>query len=232
MVDGINPPAVPSRRPPIVAVLLAGCGVHDGSEVHETVLALLALERAGARALCTAPNVPQGRVINHATGEPSTYETRSVLVESARLARGPVADLATVTPRDFDALFVPGGYGVTTTLCDYAARGRGAAVLPDVARVIRDAHAARKPMAFVCTAPVLAARVLGASRPTLTIGQDAALAADLEAWGAVHRACDARNIVVDREQRVVSSPAYLLARGVADAAHGIDRAVRALLELV
>ena len=219
------------RPAPRVAVLLSGCGVHDGSEIQETVLALLALDRAGARVIAIAPDIAQTHVVDHQRGEIASHETRNARIESARIVRGPVADLAKITVSDFDALLVPGGFGATKTLSDYAFRARAMQVNPDVARIIRETHAARKPLAFLCTAPILAARVLGAKHPTLTIGRDTAIADDLVAWGAIHEATDARGIVVDREQRIVSTPAYMVGEHIVDVAHGIDHAVRAMLEL-
>jgi enhancing lycopene biosynthesis protein 2 len=132
---------------------------------------------------------------------------------------------------DIDALVVPGGYGVTKNLCDYAFRAHAMTVQPDVARLMVELHKARKPMAFLCTAPLLAARVLGAKHPTLTMGRDAAMSADIAAWGAVSEPCGAREIVVDRANRIVSTPAFLTGASLEDIAHGIERAVRAMLEL-
>lgn len=216
---------------PRVGLLLSGCGVHDGSEIHEAVLALLALDRAGASVTCLAPNMAQHHVIDHQRGEVSAHETRNVLSEAARIARGPVTDLAQVHARDLDALVLPGGFGAAKNLSDYAFRGREMQVHADVARLVREMHDAKKPMAFLCVAPVIAARVLGASHPVLTIGRDVSTAADLTSWGAVHEAAEARGVVVDRVQRIVSTPAYMLATHIGDVAQGIEQAVRAMLEL-
>ncbi len=216
---------------PRVGVLLSGCGVHDGSEIHEAVLALLALDRAGAKAICIAPDMAQHHVIDHQRGEVASNETRNVRSEAARIARGPVSELAGIHAKDLDALVLPGGYGAAKNLSNYAFRGREMQVDEDVARLVREMHLAKKPMAFLCVSPVIAARVLGVSHPVLTIGNDSATAADMTSWGAVHEATDARSVVVDRAQRIVSTPAYMLATGIADVAHGIDQAVRAMLEL-
>jgi enhancing lycopene biosynthesis protein 2 len=214
-----------------VAVVLSGSGVHDGSEIQEAVLCLLALDRVGASVVCAAPNAAQPQVVNHLTGEVNGYETRNALVESARIARGAALDLAALEVTALSAAVFPGGYGATKTLCDYAFRGRDARVHPDVLRFVRAMHAARKPLAFLCTAPVVAARALGDARPTLTIGADAAMAADLEAMGAAHHGAGVRDVVVDRDNKLVSSPAYMVGTRIADVADGIDRAIRALLEL-
>ena len=220
-------------KPPRVALVLSGCGVHDGSEIHESVLALLALDRAGAKVVCAAPNVALPHVVNHFTGELAPFDTRNALVESARIARGNVVDLASLVVADLDAAVFPGGYGATKVLSDYAVRARDAQVHPGVAALLRAMHAARKPMALLCTAPLLAARVLGpTAHPVLTVGRDSAVAQDVTAWGARHEARDARGIVVDRDNKLVSTPAYMVASRISEAADGIDKAIRAMLELI
>lgn len=221
------------EKAPRVVVVLSGCGAHDGSEIHESVLALLALDRAGARVVCAAPNVAQPHVVDHYTGEIAAHESRNALVESARIARGAAVDLAGIAARDFDAAVFPGGFGATKVLSDYARRAREMTVLPAVAALLREMHAARKPVALLCTAPLLAARVLGpTAHPVVTAGRDAAVADDVRAWGARHEARDARGVVVDRENKLVTTPAYMVATRISEAAEGIDRAIRALIELV
>ncbi len=227
---------ISSRRMPLpaprVALVLSGCGVHDGTEIHEAVLALLALDRLGAKVLHVAPDALQSHVVDHQRGDVVSNEARNVRTESARIARGPVGDLAELDVKQIDALVFPGGFGATKNLSDYAMRARGVAVHPAVVRAIQATHAARKPMAFLCTAPILAAKVLGAAHhPLLTIGRDAAIADDLASFGAKHESTDARGIVVDRENRIVTTPAYMLAQRIGDAAHGIDLAMRAMLEM-
>ena len=69
-----------------IAVVLSGSGVYDGSEIHEAVLSLLAIEKHGAQWHCFAPNINQHHVINHITGA-EMDTTRNVLIESARIAR-------------------------------------------------------------------------------------------------------------------------------------------------
>jgi enhancing lycopene biosynthesis protein 2 len=216
---------------PTVGVLLAGCGVYDGAEIHEAVLTLLALDRAGARAVCMAPNAPQLHVVNHLTGE-VTGETRNVLVEAARIARGQISDLASVSATDLDALVLPGGFGAAKNLCDFAVKGTDCAVHPEVARLVREVHAQEKPIGAICIAPAVIARVLGADQPRLTIGDDAGTAAALTAMGASHVACGTDGIVVDRERRIVTTPAYMLAGWVAETAVGIERLVAEVLAMV
>ena len=214
-----------------VGVVLAGCGVYDGAEIHEAVLTLLALDRAGAEAVCMAPNSPQLHVVNHLTGE-VTGEARNVLIESARIARGKIADLAVVAAADLDALILPGGFGAAKNLCDFAVKGAACSVHPEVARLVRDIHAQRKPIGAICIAPTLIAALLGSEHPRLTIGTDAATAAALEEMGAQHVACGTDGTVVDRERRIVTTPAYMLAGWVAEAATGIEKLVNEVLTMI
>jgi enhancing lycopene biosynthesis protein 2 len=214
-----------------IGVLLSGCGVFDGSEVHEAVLTLLALDLRGAEALICAPDMPQMHVVNHLTGEVDQGATRNVLVESARIARGKIKDVAQVSAADVDGLALPGGFGAAKNLCDFATRGKDCEVHPQVTRLVREVHEAGKPVAAVCIAPALLARILGAQGPRLTIGSDAGTAAALEAMGAVHVSCGADDVVVDHAHRLVTSPAYMLGRHISEVARGIDKAMAALLDM-
>jgi len=216
---------------PRVGVLLAGCGVYDGAEIHEAVLALLALDRAGATALCMAPNAPQLHVIDHLTGE-VTGETRNVLVESARIARGSIRDVAGVAADELDALVIPGGFGAAKNLCDFAVQGAACTVHPDVARIVREVHGQGKPIGAICIAPALVAAILGDEHPSLTIGTDEATAGALAVLGARHVACGSDRVVVDRRHRIVTTPAYMLAGCVAETAVGIEKLVKEVLSMV
>ena len=217
-----------------IGVILSGCGVYDGSEIHEAVITLLAIDRNGSEAVCMAPNIPQMHVVNHLSGEVAANETRNVLVEAARIARGKIRDLATVKATELDALILPGGFGAAKNLCDYAVKKADCSVNPEVARLLREMVAANKPVAAVCIAPVILAQVLGADRlpHQLTIGSDAGTAADLTAMGSQHVACPVREFVVDRTNKIVSTPAYMLAGGIAEAAEGIEKCVATLLGLI
>lgn len=216
-----------------VAVLLSGCGVYDGSEIHEAVAVLLALDRAGAEALCCAPDVEQAQVVNHATGQVAAGERRNVLVESARIARGKIRAAGLVHAGDADALILPGGFGAAKNLSDFAGRGARAEGQLDAVRLIREFHAARKPIGLCCIAPAVAAIALRGSgvRAELTIGDDAGTAAALEAMGARHVARGVREAHVDRAQRIVSTPAYMCAAGLAEVAAGIETLVGEVLAL-
>ncbi len=214
-----------------VGVILSGCGVYDGSEIHEAVITMLALDRAGAEMVLCAPDIPQMHVVNHLTGEVAEGETRNVLVESARIARGDIRDIAEVTADELDALIIPGGFGAAKNLSDFAVAGPDCSVHPEVARLVREVHAQGKPVAAVCIAPAILARVLGEEAPELTIGTDADTAGALERMGAHHLACPVTEFVVDRERKLVTTPAYMLAQRISEAAEGIEKTVRALLEM-
>jgi len=217
-----------------IGVILSGCGVYDGSEIHEAVITLLAIDRNGAEAICMAPDVDQMHVINHLKGEPAEGETRNVLVEAARIARGNIQDIAAVSATDFDALILPGGFGAAKNLCDFAVKGADCEVNQEVARLVRETVAAKKPLAAVCIAPALIARVLGSEQlsPALTIGNDADTAQAMETMGGKHVECPVREFVVDEQNKLISSPAYMLAGSISEAADGIEKTVKALIEMM
>ncbi len=214
-----------------IGVLLSGCGVMDGSEIHESVLTLLALDRLGAEAVCMAPNIAQMHVVNHLKGEPAPGQSRNVLEESARIARGKIKNIADVRAFDIDALILPGGFGAAKNLSTYAIRGAACEVNPEVARLIREVHAAGKPVGFICIAPVIAAKLLGSKQVRITIGTDKATAADIEKMGAVHEMCPVGECRIDKAMKVVSTPAYMLAKSVAEAAEGIERLVKEIVKM-
>jgi enhancing lycopene biosynthesis protein 2 len=214
-----------------VGVILSGCGVFDGAEIHESVITMLALDRAGAEMVICAPDMEQMHVVNHHTGEVAEGESRNVRIEAARIARGPVADVADIKADDLDALILPGGFGAAKNLCDFAVAGADCEVNPDVAALVREVHAQGKPVAAVCIAPALLAKVLGSEGPALTIGNDADTAGAMESLGATHVECPVTEFVIDRERKLITSPAYMLAQNISEAAEGIEKTVAALMEL-
>ncbi|MCC7519693.1 MAG: isoprenoid biosynthesis glyoxalase ElbB [Verrucomicrobiae bacterium] len=214
-----------------IGVLLSGCGVQDGTEIHEAVLLLLAIDRAGAEACCYAPNAPQRVVVNHFTGEESGGERRNILVESARIARGKIRSIGELKASNVDALILPGGFGAAKNLSDFAFRRANCTVHSEVGRILREMHAAGKPLGFVCIAPALAARVLGEEHPKLTIGNDPATADALRGMGAEHIECGATEIVEDPGRKIVSTPAYMLGTGIAEVAEGIEKLVKRVVAL-
>jgi enhancing lycopene biosynthesis protein 2 len=214
-----------------IGVVLSGCGVYDGAEIHESVLTLLALDRRGAEAVVCAPDAPQMHVVDHRSGQVEQGASRNVLTESARIARGAIRDVAEVKAGELDGLVLPGGFGAAKNLCDFAVKGADCCVHPEVARLVRDVHGQGKPVAAVCIAPAVVAKVLGSEKPRLTIGTDEATAKGLEAMGATHVACTVTELAVDRERKLVSTPAYMLGKRISEVAEGIDKAVGALLEM-
>lgn len=211
-----------------IGVILSGCGVSDGSEIHEAVLILLSLSQRGAEYQCIAPDKPFA-VINHVTHKPEK-ELRNVLAESARIARGDIIRLADVKGDEFDGFILPGGFGAAKNLCGFAADGPECEVDPDLERVLRTAYEAKKPLGFACISPVIAAKVFGAESPKLTIGHDKETAAAIEAMSAKHVSCDVRDIVGDETHHIVTTPAYMEAKNLTELHLGIDKLVAQVLE--
>ena len=211
-----------------VLVLLSGCGVFDGSEIHESVITLLALSKLGAKATVTAPNKDQAHVVDHNAGAPSE-ETRNVLVESARIARGPVLALNEVNVGDFDALFLPGGFGAAKNLNTFAFDGADCSIDADVEKVIQGFHAAGKPIGAICIAPTVVVRALG--KGIVTIGSDPDTASAIESMGGHHMTCTVTETAIDPENKLVTAPAYMCDASLADIATGIEKAVTATVEL-
>ena len=212
-----------------VGVVLSGCGVYDGSEIHEAVLTLLALDRAGAQAVCFAPDKPQLHVINHLSGD-VVPENRNVLVESARIARGKVQPLSQADASQLDALIVPGGFGAAKNLSSFASEGAECWIDKDLAKLTQQMHKANKPIGFMCIAPALLPKLLD-QQVRLNIGNDPDLGEVIDAMGGEPVICPVDDIVVDIENKVVTTPAYMLAKSIAEAASGIDKLVSRVLDL-
>jgi enhancing lycopene biosynthesis protein 2 len=216
-----------------IAVILSGCGRADGSEIHESVCTLLALSGAGVPYRIFAPDMEQKQVTDHLRGV-NTDARRNVLTEAARIARGNITALSELDTERVSALIFPGGKGAVLNLCTYDPDGRDCRVQPAVERVLSAAMTQKKPLGFICIAPVLGARVardLGIAL-TLTAGTDRSVAADIEAMGCTHRDSDVRDCVTDSENRVVSTAAYMSATSVAEACAGIRALVREVIRLV
>ncbi len=213
-----------------VGVLLSGCGVYDGAEIHESVLTLLALDRAGAEIACMAPDMEQLHVMNHLS-QTESDEKRNVLVESARIARGDIRNLKDVTAVQMDALIIPGGFGAAKNLSDFAVKGPEATVHPQVQRVISEMLAAGKPIGALCIAPATLVRAIADKSPEVTIGNDTGTAAAIGKMGGVHIDCTVDQIHVDQKNKVVTTPAYMLGPGIKDVAVGIEKLVEQVLAL-
>ncbi len=212
-----------------VAVILSGCGVYDGAEIHESVITLLRLDQRGAQVQCFAPNMAQLHVVDHYSGD-EMNETRNVLVESARIARGNIKDVKALHVGDFDALIMPGGFGAAKNLSDFAISGANCTVQPDVLSAAQAFVKAGKPVGLMCIAPALAAKIFGAG-VICTIGNDRETAATLVQMGVEHHECAVSDIVEDAERKLVSTPAYMVAQSISEAASGINKLVDRVLEL-
>lgn len=210
-----------------IAVILAGCGVFDGAEIHEAVLALLAIDKAGASYQVFAPDIPQYHVINHLTGQPAS-EQRNVLVESARIARGQIKSLDEFMASDFDALLIPGGFGAAKNLCSWAYEGDQCTVNPHVEKAIRSMYNNRKPVGAMCISPVILAGLFSGS--TLTTGSDPASANFIELKGNAYATTGHGEVIVDEERKFLSTPCYMLDASISQVAEGAENIVTELLK--
>jgi len=217
-----------------VGVIMSGCGVYDGAEIHESVITLLALNRAGAKVTIMAPDKDQMHVINHQTGEVAESETRNIMVESARIARGPVRDISTVEASEFDALVLPGGFGAAKNLCNFAVKGPDCEIDGDVASLILEMHNQDKPILAMCIAPAVAAKALtdGGVNPKVTIGTDKDTAGGIEKLGATHEDQPVEGVAIDSSNKVITTPAYMLGPEIKDIAAGIEKAIDGLMEMI
>ncbi len=224
-------------RIPKVAVLLAGCGHMDGTEIREAVFTLLALDQHGAEFQCIAPNAPQVHVMNHVTGKVVEGGTRNILEEASRIARfGKCMDLAKANPSDYDALLLPGGYGVAKNHCGFAFKGTDAEVRPDVAAFVKAFFDAKKPVGAICISPALVALCLASEgkKATLTLGNGKDIQAAMEKLGHTFKSVPtAREIVIDEVLKLVTTSAYMFDDAkLNDVWIGIERCVDAVVRRI
>jgi enhancing lycopene biosynthesis protein 2 len=217
-----------------IGVMLSGCGVYDGAEIHEATLSLLALARTGAEAVAMAPDIEQLHVVNHLSGSESSEETRHVLIESARIARGVIKDIREISYRDIDGLIIPGGFGAAKNLTNFAVKGELCDIDPGVKQLVVDMVRARKPVAALCIAPVVLARALMEETditPVLTIGNDSDTAGKIEAMKARHADCTVTDFVYDEDNNLLSTPCYMLAQNISEVWEGIEKTVERCVQL-
>lgn len=212
-----------------VAMILSGCGHLDGAEIRESVLSLLYLDQQGAEVSIFAPNMTQKHVVNHLTGQEASGQLRNVMDEAARIARGKVQDLATLDASQFDALVIPGGFGVAKNLSDLAEKGPDADVQPDFARTVRAFHAARKPIGAICIAPAVITAALRGEGATVTIGEDAGTAQAIEVMGGKHQNCATEGFVFDEAHNIASCSAYMRDDRLASIARGIEQVIATVI---
>jgi len=219
-----------------VALLIAGCGVYDGAEIYETVLTLLRLDEMDADYQFIAPDKPLTHVINHLTGEevkgsqPEDTASRNLLVEAARLARGEIIALSTANPEDYDAVILPGGFGVAKNFSTFATEGAACTVDKDVQAFVQAFHHAEKPIGLMCITPAITAKLI---QPGIlsTVGNDASVEGAMTSMGSLHKSCAVDEIIVDNNHKVVTTPAYMLANRITEAKAGIFKLVDKVLEL-
>ncbi|MBV5284431.1 MAG: isoprenoid biosynthesis glyoxalase ElbB [Paludibacter sp.] len=209
------------------AIILAGCGVYDGAEIHEAVMSMFAVMKNGAEYQLFAPDIAQHHVVNHLTGT-EMPETRNVLVESARIARGKIKPLTELDMRSFDALLFPGGFGVAKNLCSFAFKGADCDVHPQVSKVVREAVSLRKPIGALCISPVILASIL--DDVEITIGSDKGTAAAVEKMGAKHTNTSHGQVVTDHKHKVFTTPCYMLDATILQIAEGADNIVKVMLK--
>jgi enhancing lycopene biosynthesis protein 2 len=209
------------------AIIISGCGNLDGAEIHETLMTMLAIDKRGFVYEMFAPDIEQYHVINHITKK-EMPEKRNVMIEAARIARGNIKNINKFSVKNFDAVVFPGGYGVAKNLFSYALDGVHANVLPHIEKIIKDTHAAGKPIGALCISPVLIAKILG--NITVTIGQDQATADDIIKMGANHINAIQTDVVSDRKNKIFTTPCYMLDANVSDIAEGADNLIEAMLQ--
>jgi enhancing lycopene biosynthesis protein 2 len=216
-----------------IGVILAGCGSRDGSEIHEATLTLYFLDRAGVETVCMAPDRNQFHVIDHLSFR-ETGETRNMLTESARIARGKIQNIDLVSSKNLDGLILPGGTGAAKNLIDYNINKRNCMIHADVKRLILEIVKAGKPLGAICIAPMIVAVALRDSgfHSLLTIGTEPETASDIEFFGARHQNAQVDEIVVDDKLKIVSTPAYMLGPGISDIAKGIEKLVQKVVEMI
>ncbi len=211
------------------AIILAGCGVYDGAEIHEATLTMLAISRQGAEYQCFAPDVDQAHVVNHLIGK-EMNEKRNVLVESARIARGNILPLSDFHASEYDSIVFPGGFGVAKNLCTYAFDGVECSVNEEVRAAVNEMYKARKPIGALCISPVLIAKILGDVE--VTIGMDPKTASAVKSMGGKHVNTTHGEVVVDKRNKIVTTPCYMLDANISQIADGADQVIRTILGMV
>lgn len=214
-----------------VGVILSGCGFQDGSEIYESVLVLRALAKRDIEYICMAPRVGHKDVINHINNE-EMGETRDVFIEASRLARGIIEPVEDIESRDLIALILPGGFGAAKNLSTYAYDGHDCQVHPEVERIINDVHADGKPIAAICIAPVVVAKSLEGKNIKFTLGMDPKMKSVIESMGHSYMACDYDEVCVDKENKILSTPAYMVAENIAEADTGIELLMNELMNFL
>ena len=212
-----------------IAIILSGCGVYDGYEIHEAVCSMLAIEQNKGSYTLFAPDKAQAHVINHLTGEVMN-ESRNVLTEAARIARGKIQNISELNESDFDAILLPGGYGAAKNLSNYAFEGKDMTVDTDVDRILNAFLIANKPIGALCISPVILAKLFQNIR--VTIGTDPETIGAIEFFGSKHIETSNEDVIVDTENKIVTGPCYMLNATISEIASNTNKVVKALISLI
>lgn len=213
-----------------IAVILSGCGNKDGAEITEAVSTIISLSQTGAQYKIFAPDLIITPT-NHLTSKPMDGETRNIMTEAARIARGDVNDLAALRAHDFDGLVLPGGFGAALHLCSWGKKGAQCTVHPEVQRVIEEFYKESKPIGAICIAPVIVAKVLGAHQITVTIGNNKEVMSEIKKTGALHEECPVDDFITDRLHKIITTPAYMCEAKPHQIFKGISGLVKELVEM-
>jgi enhancing lycopene biosynthesis protein 2 len=217
-----------------IGVVLSGCGFRDGAEIQEAIFTLYHLDNLNVEIICMAPNINQTKVVNHLTGE-TLDETRNVLVESARISRGNIIDIKDAKISELDALIFPGGFGAAMNLSDFAFKGLDTTINTEVEYIIKEMNTLQKPLGFICISPVIGAKVLGSlnlkTKPKLTIGNDPSTAQMINDMNSIHENVSVDNILIDEENKIVSTPAYMYDSKPSEVFKGIEKLVNQVIEM-
>ncbi len=216
-----------------ILVLLAGCGAKDGAEIQEAVLTLLAIKKEGCDYTCASLNKNQKHVLNF-IDDTELPQERNMMQEASRISSGQIEDIAKLSMKDFDALVIPGGFGVAKNFCTFAFEGTKASVEPEIKRIIQEAYALKKPIGAICIAPALVALSLAEMSPeiTMTLGTQEEANKNLTEIGVKFKSCPTTAHIVDEENRIVSSPAYMHGDStIVDLEEGISKCVKAVVEM-
>lgn len=224
-----------------IGLLLSGCGVYDGAEIQETVLAMLAIQEQGAEYFCISVNKNQHHVINHLTGE-EMPEVRNMMTEAARISRGQITEISDVSLEDYDAIVIPGGFGSAKNFTSWAFEGPKGTILPEIKEFLRIAVENKKPIAALCVSPVIMAKALEGSpfQPEMTIGSDKEsspysitdFTAGLESTGTITSMKTVAEIQIDTKNKIVTAPCYMMDATIIEIRKNIEEAIKATIHLV
>ena len=215
-----------------IGVVLAGCGAQDGAEIHESVITLLALDRANVETIIMAPDMNQFHVINHLKGG-TMDPARNILVEASRIARGNIVPVGTISGNQLDALVFPGGTGMAKNIFDYSMTGPDCIVIKDVERLVMEILNDNKPIGAICIAPVMIAKVLQnmGRKGLVTGGYNQQISLDINAMGIEVQKVGPEDIVIDHDNKIISTPAYVEANSIREVAIGIEKLIEKVVEL-